>query len=173
MRTKSLRKEIMRNWTYNYGSLYLIPVFHTTTCRVSNGYPAFLLMSFIFSTSLGPRKTFDSYLLSLGWSMTNATSDLYCMKYFITYAWFRFKGRSSSSTFTTAFRRSRNCGALLRCSAARVMIFWTCVGKIRIQQFLFPVKTWKQIPCWLELWGYYKIPDATYKSWALAETDYQ
>ena len=75
---------------------------------------------------------------------------LYCMKYFITYPWFLFRGRFSSSTLTIAFRRSRNCGALFRWVETRVMIFCTWYGNTFIHVVLLPVNTYKyQIFIWL------------------------
>ena len=79
--------------------------------------------------------------------MTVAMSARYCMKYVMTKLWFRFSGKSSSSTFTTALSRSRNCGILSRCWATRLIIFWTWCPIIFMQVLELPVNTCnKQTP---------------------------
>ena len=85
----------------------------------------------------------DLYLVSSSWSTTLAMSDLNCMKYCMTKLWFLFSGRSSSSTFTMAFNRSRNCGAFSLQAATRAIILWTWCEVIFMHVLEFPVKTYR------------------------------
>lgn len=84
-----------------------------------------------------------THLAASSWSITCAISDRNCMKYCITKLWFRFNGKSSSSTFTTAFNKSKNWGTFSLFLATRVIIFCTWIPLIFMQVLELPVNTWK------------------------------
>lgn len=90
-----------------------------------------------------PSMTLCTHLAASSWSITFAMSDRNCMKYCITKLWFRFNGKSSSSTLTTAFNKSKNWGTFSLFLATRVIILCTWFPLIFMQVLELPVNTWK------------------------------
>lgn len=90
-----------------------------------------------------PQWPLCTHLAASSWSITFAMSDRNCMKYCITKLWFRFNGKSSSSTLTTAFNKSKNWGTFSLFLATRVIILCTWLPLIFMQVLELPVNTWK------------------------------
>lgn len=86
-----------------------------------------------------------THLAFSSWSITCAMSDLNCMKYCMTKLWFLFNGKSNSSTFTTAFSKSRSWGTFSLFLATNVIILCTWFPLIFMQVVEFPVNTYKVV----------------------------
>lgn len=108
-----------------------------------------------------------THLAFSSWSITCAMSDLNCMKYCMTKLWFLFNGKSNSSTFTTAFSKSRSWGTFSLFLATNVIILCTWFPLIFMQVVEFPVNTYKvvqRVSCYHKLIIHYTTGIYTYFS---------